>query len=163
MNGLPENLIKNPQRVQNTVARPVFNLWKYYCITPARVTLHWLPVKYRTEFKTLLIVFNGLHGKAPAYIQEITTPSKGKRYSTRSNEERVLKIPKFKHDTFDKHAFAVFGPLACELAYVMKFQAFKWNLDWTLFKFLNESTLPIWFWIIVIKRPKMLSAQFVAL
>ena len=38
--------------------------------------LHWLPVKYRVEFKTLFIVFKGLHGKAPSYIQEMITPSK---------------------------------------------------------------------------------------
>ena len=112
MNGLPENLIKKLQRVQNTTARLVFNLRKYDRITPALVTLHWLPVKYRIEFKTLLIVFKGLHGKAPTYIQEMITPSKSKRYSIRSNEERVLKVPKFKHDTFGKRAFAVYGPLA---------------------------------------------------
>ena len=92
MNGLPENLIKKLQRVQNTAARLVFNLRKYDRITPALVTLHWLPVKYRIEFKTLLIVFKGL-GKAPIYIQEMITPSKSKRYSIRSNEERVLKVP----------------------------------------------------------------------
>ena len=40
---------------------------------------YWLPVKYRIEFKTLLIVFKGLHDKAPTYIQEMITPSKSKR------------------------------------------------------------------------------------
>ena len=64
------------------------------------ITLHWLPVKYQIELKTLLIVFKGLHGKAPTYIQEMIIPSKSKRYSIRSNEERVLKVPKFKHDHF---------------------------------------------------------------
>ena len=68
MNRLPENLLKKLQRVQNTAARLVFNLRKYDRITPALVTLHWLPVKYRIEFKTLLIIFKGLHGKAPTYI-----------------------------------------------------------------------------------------------
>ena len=50
MNGLPENVIKKLQRVQNTAARLVFNLTKYDRITPALVMLHWLPVKYRIEF-----------------------------------------------------------------------------------------------------------------
>ena len=169
MNGLPENLIKKLQRVQNTAARLVFNLRKYDRITPALVTLHWLPVKYRIEFKTLLIVFKGLHGKAPTYIQEMITPSKSKRYSIRSNEERVLKVPKFKHDTFGKRAFAVYGPLAwnClpkEIRLCDEIEAFKRNLKTHLFvKFVNESTLAIWFWRIIVKRPRMLSAQFVAL
>ena len=78
MNGLPENLTKKLQRVQNTAARLVFNLRKYDRITPALVTLHWLSVKYRIEFKTLLIVFKELHGKAPTYIQEMIAPTKSK-------------------------------------------------------------------------------------
>ena len=135
MNGLPVNLIKKLQRVQNTAARLVFNLRKYDRITPAPVALHWLPVKYRIEFKTLLIVFKGLHDEAPTYIQKMITPSKSKRYSIRSNEERVLKV-----------------------------EAFKRNLMTHLFvKFVNESTLAIWFWRINVKRPRMLCAQFVAL
>ena len=155
--------------MQNTAARLVFNLRKYDCITPALVTLHWLPVKYRIEFKTLLIVFKGLHGNAPTYIQEMITPSKSKRYSIRSNEERVLKVPKFKHDTFGYRAFAVYGPLAwnCwpkEIRLCDEIEAFKRNLKTHLFvKFVNESTLAIWFWRIIVKRPRMLSAQFVAL
>ena len=169
VNGLPENLIKKLQRVQNTAARLVFNLRKYDRKTPALVTLHWLPVKYRIEFKTLLIVFKWLHGKAPTYIQEMITPSKSKRYSIRSNEERALKVPKFKHDTFGKRAFAVYGPLAwnClpkEIRLCDEIEAFKRNLKTHLFvKFVNESTLAIWLSRIVVKRPRMLFAQFVAL
>ena len=71
MNGLPDNLIKNLQHVQNTAARPVFNLRKYR-ITPALVMLHWLPVKYQIEFKTFLIIFKWHHGEAASYIQEMT-------------------------------------------------------------------------------------------
>ena len=169
MNGLPENLIKKLQRVQNTAARLIFNLRKYDRITPALVTLHWLPVKYRIEFNTLLMVFKGLHGKAPTYIQVMITPSKSKRYSIRSNEERVLKVPKFKHDTFGKRAFAVYGPLAWTcLPKIIKLydeiEAFKRNLKTHLFvKFMNAFTLAIWFWRIIVKRPRMLSAQFVML
>ena len=106
-------------------------------------------VKYRIEFKTLLIVFKGLHDQAPTYIQEMITPSKSKRYSIRSNEERVLEVPKFKHDTFGKRAFAVYGPLAwnClpkEIRLCDEIEAFKRNLKTHLFvKFVNESTLAI--------------------
>ena len=107
--------------------------------------------------------------KAPTYIQEMIIPSKSKRYSIRSNEECVLQVPKFKHDTFSKHAFTVYGPLAwnClpkEIRLCDEIEAFKRNLKTHLFvKFVNESTLAIWFWRIAVKRPRMLSAQFVAL
>ena len=97
------------------------------------------------------------------------TADSSKRYSIRSNEERVLKVPKFKHDTFGKRAFAVYGPLAwnClpkEIRLCDEIEEFKRNLKTHLFvKFVNESTLAIWFWRIIVKRPRMLSAQFVAL
>ena len=133
MNALPGNLIKKLQRLQNTAARLVLNLSKYDRITPALVTLHWIPVKYRIEFKTLLLVFKGLHCWAPTYIQEMIITSRSKIYSIRSNEERVLKVPKFKHDTFGTRAFAVYGPLAwnClpkEIRLYDEIEAFNRNL-----------------------------------
>ena len=73
------------------------------------------------------------------------------------------------NDTFGKHAFAVYGPLAwnClpkEIRLCDEIEAFKRNLKTHLFvKFVNESTLAIWFWRIIVKCPRMLSAQFVAL
>ena len=161
--------LPEPMFTQNTAARLVFNLSKYDRIYTALVTLHWLPVKYRIEFKTLLIVFKGLHDKAPTYIQEMITPSKSKRYSIRSTEERVLKVPKFKHDTFGKRAFAVYGPLAWnslpkEIRLCDEIEALKRNLKTHLFvKFVNESTLAIWFLRIIVMHPRMLSAQFVSL
>ena len=57
------------------------------------------------QFKTLLAVFKGLHGKAPTYIQEMITLSKSKRYSIRSNEESALNVPKSEDKTFGKRAF----------------------------------------------------------
>ena len=147
MNGLPGSLIKKLQRVQNTAARLVLDLRKYDRITPALVTLHWLPVKYRIEFKTLLLIFKGLHGMAPSYIQDMLAPSKSKRYAMRSNKACLLKVPKFKHDTFGGRAFAICGTRAwnglplgirkCE-----EIEVFKRSLKTHLFvKFVNESSL----------------------
>jgi hypothetical protein len=31
---------------------------------------HWLPVRYRIKFKTLLLIFKALMGKAPQYTRE---------------------------------------------------------------------------------------------
>ena len=138
INGLPDNLIKKVHHVQNTAARLIFNLRKYDRITPALVTLHWFPVKYRIEFKTLLIIFKGLYDKAPRYIQEMTTSSKSRRYSMRSNEACNLKVPKFKHDTFGKRAFAlcwhlVWNCILKEIRLIDEIEAFKQTLKTHLF------------------------------
>ena len=57
-------------------------------------------------------MLKGLYGQASSYIHEMSPPSKGRRYSMRSNKTCVPKITKFKRDTFYKRAFVVFGPLA---------------------------------------------------
>ena len=169
MNGLQDNLIKKLQRVHNTILRLVFNLRKYDRIIRAIIALHRLPVKHWIEFKTLLIVFKGLHGMAPAYIPERSTPSKSKWYSIRPNKEIALKVPKFKHDTFGRRAFVVYGSLAwiClpkEIRLCDEIKALKQNLKTHLcIKLVNESTLATGFWRIIGKRPRMLYARFMAL
>ena len=117
----------------------------------------------------LLIVFKGIDGNAPTYSQEMITPSKSKRYSIRSNEECAMKVPKSKHDTYGKRALAVYGHLSWNclpkgIRVCNEIEAFKRNLKTHLFvKFVNESPFAIWFWRIIVKLPRMLSAQFVVL
>ena len=54
--------------------------------------------------------------------------------------------------------------LAKEIRLCDEIEAFKQNLKTHLFvKFVNESTLAIWFWRIIVKHPRMLSAEFVVL
>ena len=54
--------------------------------------------------------------------------------------------------------------LAKEIRLCDEIEAFKRNLKTHLFvKFVNDSTLAIWFWRIIAKHPRMLFAQFVVL
>ena len=39
-------------------------------ITPFLLNLHWLPIKFKVEFKIVLLVFKALHGIAPCHISE---------------------------------------------------------------------------------------------
>ncbi len=34
-------------------------------------TLHWLPIKYRIDFKILLITYKALNGLNPQYLSEL--------------------------------------------------------------------------------------------
>ena len=56
--GLPEYQLNKLEPVQNLCARLICNESKYCHITLLLVDLHWLPVKFRIEFKILLIVFS---------------------------------------------------------------------------------------------------------
>ena len=61
--GIPGFELAKLQRVQNTAARLILGTRKHEHITPDLIRLHWLPVKYRVDFKILLIVFKALNGQ----------------------------------------------------------------------------------------------------
>ena len=65
---LPDSLLNKLQRVQNSSARLIFNEHKFCHTTPLMMELHWLPIRFRIEFKILLINFEILHGLAPYYL-----------------------------------------------------------------------------------------------
>ena len=69
--GLPDSQLGKLQRVQNACARLVCNSPRFSHCTPLLSELHWLPIKQRIIFKTLLITYKAIHGKAPVYIQEL--------------------------------------------------------------------------------------------
>ena len=48
------------QCVQNSLTRIVANTTKYSHITPVRKALHWLLIKYRSIFKTAVLVYKFL-------------------------------------------------------------------------------------------------------
>ena len=62
--------IKPYQTIQNFAARVAYKKSKKEDIHTCLQELYWLPIKYRTTFKLLTIVYNILQGKAPQYLQE---------------------------------------------------------------------------------------------
>ncbi len=90
--GLPSNTIKPLQMIQNAAARLVFNEHKRAHVTPLFVSLHWLPVAARIQFKTLMLAYRTTTGSAPVYFHSllrIYIPSR----SLRSASERRLVVP----------------------------------------------------------------------
>ena len=69
--GLPAKQIAKLQRLQNSAARPIFKIPRFYHISPILCTLHWLPVEFRIHFKIIIITFKAIHGQAPVYLQEL--------------------------------------------------------------------------------------------
>ncbi len=90
--GLPSNTIKPLQMIQNAAARLVFNEPKRAHVTPLFVSLHWLPVAARIQFKTLMLAYRTATGSAHTYFHSllrIYIPSR----SLRSASERRLVVP----------------------------------------------------------------------
>jgi hypothetical protein len=109
--GLPANQLNKLQRVQNAAARLICNLSRFDHITPTLKDLHWLPVKFRIDFKIQLIVFKVLHGLAPDYISELITIKPPSSYSMRSNSKLLLQKTTLKTlPTLGDHSFGCAAP-----------------------------------------------------
>ncbi len=90
--GLPSNTIKPLQMIQNAAARLVFNEPKRAHVTPLFVSLHWLPVAARIQFKTLMLAYRTTTDPAPSYFHSLLRTYIPSR-SLRSASERRLVVP----------------------------------------------------------------------
>ena len=69
--GIPETSLAKLRRVQNIAARILTGTRKYDHMTPVLYKLHWLPVKYRIEYKIILMTYRALNGLAPNCLQDL--------------------------------------------------------------------------------------------
>ena len=105
--GLPNVLLNQLQRVQNSAARFVLNMRKSDHITEALKSLHWLPVRFRIEYKVALITFKTLNGTGPDYLRSLLDETPTPRL-TRS--KTPLKILRTKLETAGDRSFSVAAP-----------------------------------------------------
>ena len=89
--------LRRLQLVQNSLCRVVTRSSKYSHSTPQLKKLHWLPVKYRIQFKIGLITYKILIQGQPVYLRELIYP-----YTSFRNTRRSTPKLKFLHTpTFD--------------------------------------------------------------
>ena len=69
--GLPETLLNKLQLVQNNAARMIYRKRKSHSATELLKQLHWLPIRYRIQYKILVLVFKSMNEQSPKYIQEL--------------------------------------------------------------------------------------------
>ena len=88
--GLSTIHINKLQRVQNAAGRLVTNTPRICHITPILEDLHWLPIKYRIEFKIVLLTFKCLYGLAPQYLVDLIAVAAQSRYNLRSRNVTLM-------------------------------------------------------------------------
>ena len=108
--GLPEKDIIPLQLAQNTAARIVTRTKKTDHITPVLASLHWLPVRYRIQYKLLLITYKALNDTAPSYIVDLIH-SKPTTRTLRSNNKCLLHVPRCYTKSYGERAFSRAAPL----------------------------------------------------
>ena len=102
-------LINKLQRIHNIVARLITGHGRCEHITPVLKSLHWLPVKQRITFKTLVLVYKAVNNLAPVYLKELLYPYVPCR-GLRSSENNLLVVPFTRSSVVQQCAFSAAGP-----------------------------------------------------
>ena len=76
--------------------------------------LHWLPIRFRLDYKKALLMFKCYKGEAPRYLYELLDIEVRIRISKslRCYQDEVVshRIPFARHKTFADRSFSVAGP-----------------------------------------------------
>ncbi len=94
--------------MQNSAARILRTRMRDH-ITPVLVSLHWLPVSFRVDFKILMLTYKALHGLAPQYLSELLIPYTPTR-DLRSSETGLLTVPLTRLRLMGDRAFSSLAP-----------------------------------------------------
>ena len=72
--GYPKKTLNTLQLIHNAAVRVFKRTRKRDHISPMLASLHWLPVKSRTQFKILLLTYKALNDQTPSCLKELIEP-----------------------------------------------------------------------------------------
>ena len=78
--------------VQNAAARLLSGVKKFQHISPTLAALHWLPIRFRIDFKVLTLTYKALNGLGPRYLAERLLPPSSTRITRASQEVRLRSL-----------------------------------------------------------------------
>ena len=107
--GLPQTLMSKLQLLQNTAARVITRSKRREHITPILKSLHWLPIKYRVEYKIAVLTYRAQHGHSPDYITDminVYTPAR----PLRSESVVSLVSPRTRTVSYGSRSFRASAP-----------------------------------------------------
>jgi len=138
LSGIPDYKCDKLQRVQNTAARIVTRTKKCDHISPVLYNLHWLPVKFRIQFKILLLVYRTFHSLAPDYLSELVNAYQPGR-ALRSADKLLLAVPLIRLKSYGERSFAfsavkAWNTLPHSIQTSKTIEVFKTKLKTFLFK-----------------------------
>ena len=111
--GVPQSTLEPLQRVQNAAVRLILQLGLHEHVTPGLLQLHWLPVRWRIQFK-LCTMMHSIHiARCPTYLNAIveTVANSSSRSGLRSSTSNLYVTPRLR-TKFGERAFSHAGPVA---------------------------------------------------
>ena len=141
LSGSPKHCIDKLQNVQHSAARLVYRKNRRNHITPLLISLHWLPVQARIDYKLSVLCHNFFYDSCPAYLTKLLSVYSPSRQLRSSADTRTLFIPDTKKltKTYGERSFSVCAPkqwnsLPADIRNIGTTQAFKTALKTHLFK-----------------------------
>lgn len=139
--GLPNKQLKKLQVILNRAARLIFQLKPRDSPTASQISLHWLPIKARIEFKVCLITYKVLKFKTPAYLCDLLSPYSCHSAMTlrqsddiyRLNEPRAIGEKHLYSRSFSYSAPRMYNKLPGSLKKIESLDLFKKQLKAYLF------------------------------
>ena len=131
--GISDRLLHRLEIVQRSAARVVLRLRRgdRRSMTAALQQLHWLPVKYRIEYKILVIVFRARHERTPAYIASVITPYVTRRALRSANRHN---LERYGRRSFSRAGPTLWNALPEDLRSTVCMNKFKTHLKTYYFK-----------------------------
>lgn len=111
--GLPQVTLEPLQRVQNAAVRLILDLNMWDHVTPGLRQLHWLPVRWRIQYKLCTIMHSVHAGRCPAYMTDCvrSVADSSSRSGLRSAKSSSYVTPRLR-TKFGERAFSFAGPAA---------------------------------------------------
>jgi hypothetical protein len=136
--GLPATQLKRLQMLQNTAARIVTKTRRKEHITSELIKLHWLPIKYRINYKILTLTYKCLSNEAPEYLIDLLEVNQPSR-NLKSAVAICLTIPDSGTKSYKDRAFSTAAPilwnsLPANIRNVTHLASFKAAIKTYLFK-----------------------------
>ena len=103
---IPAKDLQKLQRVRNCLARVVTKTPRFSRSIPLLKSLHWLPIKFRIQFKICTSVFCCLNNGQPSYLSSRLFSADSVRHLRSNNTNKVPRI----RAKFGARAFSVSGP-----------------------------------------------------
>ena len=135
----PMYMLERLQKVQNSAARLIFQCRKKNHISPLLMSLHWLPINARIEYKLSVICHYLCSGLSPIYLSDLLLVYTPKRNLRSFSDNRILCIPKLQTQTFGYRSFSFAAPtiwnsLSSEITHTDFIQKFTLALKTHLFR-----------------------------
>ena len=110
--GITDRLLHCLEMIQHSAARIIMCIKRHdrQSITAVLRRLHWLPVKWRINYKIVVLVFRALHGLSPAYLSTLITPYEPSR-APRLTDSALLCVPRHKLERYGRRSFSCAGPV----------------------------------------------------